>query len=85
MTKLATLFISLFLSACSVVPVKRTFPAAPDVITEPCPQLVQLKNDAQLSDIISAVIDNYALYHECQLKVDSWNEWYKTQKQIFEE
>ena len=28
--------------------------------------------------------DNYAEYHKCRIKVDSWIEWYDSQRKIFE-
>jgi hypothetical protein len=35
-------------------------------------------------DLHKTVVDNYTLYHECAVKVDAWNEWHRTQKEIFE-
>lgn len=76
----------LLLSACTSVPVKRHFPDVPAVLTEPCPQL-QTINGANVSiiDLIIAVTENYTTYYECAAKVEGWNEWYKKQRQIFEE
>jgi hypothetical protein len=30
------------------------------------------------------VTNNYTIYHECKIKVETWQQWYKEQKQIFE-
>jgi DNA invertase Pin-like site-specific DNA recombinase len=38
----------------------------------------------KLSEVLKVVVDNYGQYHECKIKVDTWVEWYKTQKDIFE-
>jgi hypothetical protein len=38
----------------------------------------------KLSDVVDIVVTNYGQYKECQVKVDSWIDWYNTQKQIFE-
>jgi hypothetical protein len=49
-----------------------------------CPDLKQTDQTTKLSDILKVVTENYSQYHECRVRVDSWMEWYKTQKQIFE-
>lgn len=73
------------LSACSAtVPVKRTFPEAPAVLLEKCADLKKVKENAQLSDVVKTVAENYSLYHECSSKHDSFVDWYKIQKQTFE-
>jgi hypothetical protein len=80
------ILLSVFLlSACgTTVPVKRTFPEAPSVLLEKCADLKKVKENAQLSDVMKTVTENYALYHECSSKHDSFVEWYKIQKQTFE-
>jgi hypothetical protein len=69
---------------CSTVPVERKFPSVPKELMESCPDLKQTQNTSKLSDVLSVVVENYGQYHECRLKADSWMDWYKTQKQIFE-
>ena len=71
---------------CStVVPVTQKFPEAPgNVAMTPCPQLQKLAEDAKLSDISKTITVNYGTYYECAVKTDAWIEWYKIQKQIFE-
>jgi hypothetical protein len=78
--------LSLLLVGCStVVPVTQKFPEAPgNVAMTPCPQLQKLTEDAKLSDITKTVTVNYGTYYECAVKTDGWIEWYKVQKQIFE-
>lgn len=78
--------IVLVLSGCLATPVKRTFPDVPKELMTACPDLKNVDSATdKLSDILPVVVSNYSQYHECRLKVDSWMEWYKTQKQIFEE
>jgi hypothetical protein len=47
-----------------------------------CPDLKQVKENAEMSDILESVAINYSSYHECKNKVDAWVEWHKQQKQI---
>lgn len=80
------LILTIFLSGCSLIPVKRTFPEIPLSLTVPCGELDQIdENTTKLSDLMSAVVENYGKYHECALKVDMWKEWYDTQRSIFNE
>lgn len=75
----------LLLTACVSVPVERNFPAAPEEIKKQCPKLEEVPADTtKLSEVLLVITNNYALYHECALKVDTWNEWYNKQKSIFE-
>lgn len=77
---------AILLTACSTtVPVKAKFPEIPEQLIESCPQLQQLQPGAKLSEVAKSVTDNYTTYHQCSVKVDGFAEWYKTQKQIFEE
>ena len=74
------------LSACSVaVPVKQTFPDAPQVLLEKCPDLYKADETSQkITDLLSTVVKNYGLYYECAAKQEGWIEWHKKQKQIFD-
>jgi hypothetical protein len=79
------LVVLILTSGCSTtVPVRAKFPQAPERLMQPCPQLEKLENEAKLSDVAKSVTNNYTKYHECSIQNDSWIEWYKTQKQIFE-
>jgi hypothetical protein len=72
------------LSACTTVPVDRKFPNVPTELIQACPDLKMVDETTKLSVVIDTVVTNYGQYKECQVKVDSWIEWYKEQKQIFE-
>jgi hypothetical protein len=77
----------LLLAGCSStpVPVKRSFPDAPEPLMEKCLPLVALQQDAKISDVAKNISYNYSLYHECSVKVEAWQEWYTSQKKIFDE
>lgn len=75
----------LLLSGCfATAPVTVKFPEVPQELMTACPDLKQTEPTTKLSEVMKVVTDNYSQYHECRVKVDSWVEWYKTQKQIFE-
>lgn len=74
----------LILAGCVTVPIKRSFPEAPPSLLTPCSELLTVPTGTTLlSQTISVITENYAKYHECQLKTDLWIEWYATQKEIF--
>ena len=74
----------LILSACSV-PVHRTFPDLPKSLTQECPDLQSVSiGTTKLSEILIVVSTNYSQYHQCRFQVESFQEWYKQQKEIFE-
>jgi hypothetical protein len=81
------LLILLLLTGCSTtVPVARKFPEIPDVMMVTCPPLTQIKEGTtKLSEVITVVTDNYFEYHKCSDKNDLWIEWYKLQKQNFDQ
>ena len=74
------------LSGCLITtPVKRNFPEVPEELKVACPDLKEVDpNTTKLSEVLSTVSTNYGQYQECKVKVDTWIEWYKTQKEIFE-
>jgi len=74
----------LLLAGCLSTPVQRSFPEVPEELKVACPDLMLLEPTTKLSEVVSVVSKNYGQYQECQIKVDIWIEWYKTQKQIFE-
>ena len=81
------LILTLFLAGCSTttVPVKRTFPSVPEELQQPCADLIQVPaGTTELSRTLDTVVQNYGLYHECQVKVDLWAEWYREQRKIFD-
>ena len=74
------------LSGCSTtVPVTVKFPEVPSDLMSTCPDLKQTPPTSKLSDVLQVVTDNYSQYYECRVKLDSWIEWYKTQRTLFEE
>lgn len=84
MKKLLTLTLVVLLSACTTVPVSRKFPEVPTELVQSCPDLKTIDMTSKLSDVVDVVVSNYGQYKECQVKVDSWIDWYNQQKQIFE-
>ncbi len=76
----------MLLAGCSTaVPVTARFPEPPGKLaTTPCPPLNKLKDTVNISDVSRTVTNNYSLYYECQVKNDTWNEWYQIQRQLFE-
>jgi hypothetical protein len=84
--KFAIILAVFILTGCVTTPVARNFPDVPTELNSPCSNLKQLDaNTTKLSDVVSNVSANYGLYQECQIKATAWAEWYKTQKQIFNE
>ncbi len=85
MKRLLLLIPIVLLAGClTTTPVKRNFPEVPKEIMEVCPDLKTTEQTEKLSEVLKVVVDNYGQYHECKIKVDTWIEWYKTQKQIFD-
>jgi hypothetical protein len=75
--------ISLVGCASQPVPVVSPFPSIPDDLKIACPDLKTVDEKTQkLSDIVDTVSDNYKTYYDCKARVDDWNEWYATQKNI---
>lgn len=86
MRRLTITLLAMALTGCATsVPVTARFPDSPgQLVSKPCPQLTQLKEDASLSDISRTIAGNYTMYYECAVKLDAWIEWYSRQKTIFE-
>ncbi|NBP02872.1 MAG: hypothetical protein EBU90_22700 [Proteobacteria bacterium] len=88
MKKLLIVWLCAGLFGCSTVvpikPKKQEFPQPIPQLMVPCPDLSLVPKDTtKLSDTIVVISDNYALYHECRAKLDSWIEWYNEQKKIY--
>ena len=77
----------LLLTGCATsVPVTMSFPQRPEALEKPCDRMEPLAADKkELSDLLENTTDNYAKAKECNAKVTAWQEWYETQKKIFEE
>jgi hypothetical protein len=82
--KYAIIFSTLLLTACVGVPVERKFPEVPVELQQACPDLKLINPTTKLSEVVEVVVSNYGQYKECQVKVDSWIDWYTSQKKIFE-
>ena len=79
--------LAIILAGCSTtVPVARKFPEAPQVLKEKCESLKLIEGDkVAITEMLKVIVHNYSLYHECSTKVAGWQEWYETQKKIFNE
>jgi len=77
----------LLLAGCSITakPVTAKFPEAPATLQEKCAKLQEATEGMTLSEFTKVVVSNYILYHECERKVEGWQEWYSKQKKIFED
>lgn len=81
--KYTVLLLPFLLTGCfKSIPVKMSFPDAPTEMKVSCPNLKEVKENAEMSDILETVTMNYGTYYECKNKVDAWIEWHKQQKQI---
>jgi hypothetical protein len=85
MKLLSIIFMAMILTACVSVPVERSFPKVPAELMVSCPPLqVMDPETTRLSDVVQSVVANYGQYQACDAKVDTWIEWYNTQKTIFD-
>lgn len=83
--------LSFILASCGSLSIDRFLPAKPKwpeavkELTEPCPNLRTIEGDkVAITELLKAVVDNYALYYDCSLKNEGWNKWYLEQKRIYE-
>jgi hypothetical protein len=80
-----TILLTLLLAGCVSVPVERKFPKVPTELQQSCPALTTIDPaTTKLSTVVDTVVTNYGQYRECQVKTDSWIEWYNKQKEIFD-
>ena len=47
-------------------------------------KLKELEKDPKISEVSKTINVNYGTYYECAVKVDTWIEWYHSQKKIFD-
>ena len=67
------------------IPIVPPFPSIPDSLRKSCPDLKPIDAETtKLSEVLTAVTDNYRQYYDCKSQVDDWLEWYTTQKGIFD-
>jgi hypothetical protein len=85
MKLLTSVLVVLILTGCaSAVPIAIKFPDVPTELMKECPDLKTVDPASKkLSEILEVVVDNYGLYYDCKATTDDWIEWYKAQKQIF--
>jgi hypothetical protein len=74
----------LLIAGCSSVPVAIKFPDVPKDMLESCPDLKLVPETTKLSEVLPTVVDNYGQYYTCKDTVDSWIDWYNSQKKIFD-
>lgn len=83
--KMLLLTAVLMLSGCSTAPVVMKFPEVPEALMQQCEPLDKVPADTkQLSTTAEVVIKNYGKYHVCRIKVEEWQEWYQSNKKIYE-
>ena len=76
----------MFAGCSTTVPVVAKFPNVPENLMQKCPQLKTIDTDKpSIIDVTKTVTANYTTYHECEVKIEGWIEWYQLQKNIFEE
>jgi len=83
------IYISLafLITACSTaVPVTQSFPQAPAMLKEKCPELKTIQGEkVTIIDFTKTVSENYTTYYQCAGRTDAWIDWYNQQKKIWEE
>jgi hypothetical protein len=84
MKYLAWLLLTILVGCSTDVSLTRKFPSAPNIMFERCPDLDVLNNTMKLSEVTKTISDNYAKYHGCSDKNDTWIEWYNKQKETFD-
>ena len=87
MKKITGLLLCMMLTGClGTSPVIKApkWPDAPKELLEACPNLSELQETTELSEIATVVVKNYSEYYVCKAKSDGWAEWYKLQKDIYE-
>lgn len=75
----------LLLASCKSIPERPTFPNAVPELMKKCEDLKKVEGDrVAITEMLKVVINNYTLYYECSAKVDGWQDWYNTQKKLYE-
>ena len=75
------------LTACSTaVPLTQSFPQAPVMLMEKCPELkIIVGEKVSIVDFTKTVSENYTTYYQCSGRTDAWIDWYNQQKKIWDE
>ena len=85
--RIALLGLVLLLAACSTaVPLTQSFPDAPVMLMEKCPELKTIPGEkVTIIEFTRTVSENYTTYYQCAGRTDAWIDWYDQQKRIWEE
>ena len=81
--KTLILVLLLSLTACTTVPVERSFPEVPKTFMEKSKELKFVSDKASFSEMLDVMIDNYSEYYLVMQKLNAWQQWYLQQKEIF--
>ena len=76
----------LILPGCfTTAPVKMPWPEVPSNLLEPASNLQPLPEDKKtLTDLIENANENFGTYYQIKSKYEAWQEWYNSQKKIYE-
>ena len=79
--------LAFLITACSTaVPVTQSFPQAPHMLKEKCPELKTIQGEkVTIIEFTRTVSENYTTYYQCSGRTDAWIDWYDQQKKIWEE
>jgi len=89
MKRLALILLFISLTSCSMfkqpVPIVPKFPDATPELMKKCEDLKTIDGEkVAITEVLKIVVQNYTLYYECSTKVEGWQEWFNTQKKIYE-
>ncbi len=83
--KYLILAFAVLLTGCATAPVVMKFPEVPEALMQQCEDLNKIPADTkQLSVTAETIVKNYSKYHNCRIKVEEWQEWYRSNKKIYE-
>lgn len=81
------ILLAFLITSCSTaVPLTQSFPQAPAVLKEKCPELKTIAGEKiTIVDFTKIVSENYTTYYQCAGRTDAWIDWYDQQKKIWDE
>ena len=81
------IILAFLITACSTaVPLTQSFPQAPAVLKEKCPELKTIQGEkVTIIEFTKTVSENYTTYYQCAGRTDAWIDWYDQQKKIWDE
>jgi len=79
--------LAFLITACSTaVPLTQSFPQAPSMLMEKCPELKTIPGErVTIVEFTKTVSENYTTYYQCAGRTAAWIDWYNQQKKIWEE